>query len=134
MADYDFRYRLNRAPSACLDGSGQVAHDIEAVWQLEGDGDSWTAVPGHHKTILVPGADLSDALAGGTANQKVRAYKNLLVQHRDDQAQPLNTGWNLELLEEFMDQNDASAAAVGVADAFILSVAPGGVYPVTFSL
>jgi len=112
-------------------GSGQVAHDIEAVYQEVGDGDTWTPVPGHHKTILLPGAELSAALETGTTPQKVAAYKDLLVAHHTDGAMPLNTNWNLALLEQFMDQNDVSVAAAVAGDAFILSVAS---YPVTFSL
>ena len=130
--DYVFRYRLNSAPQARLDGSGQVAHDIEAVYQEVGDGDAWTPVPGHHKTILIPGAELSAALESGTTGQKVAAYMDLLVAHHTDGAMPLNTNWNLALLEQFMDQNDVSIAAAAAGDEFILQVA--GSYPVTFSL
>jgi hypothetical protein len=130
--DYIFRYRLNSAPQARLDGSAQVAHDIEAVWQEVGDGDTWTPVPGHHKTVLVPGAELLAALESGTTPEKVSAYKGLLVEHHADGALPLNTNWNLALLEQFMDQNDVSVAAAAAGDAFILQVAGG--YPVTFSL
>ena len=130
--DYIFRYRLNSAPQARLDGSAQVAHDIEAVWQEVDDGDTWTPVPGHHKTVLVPGAELSAALESGTNSEKVAAYKSLLVEHHADGPMPLVTNWNLTLLEQFMDQNDVSAAAAAAGDEFILSVA--GSYPVTFSL
>lgn len=132
MADYVFRYRLNRAPQGNQDGSGQVAHDIEAVYQVEGEPDGWTPVPAHHKTVLIPGAELSAALGTGTQGQKVAAYKDLLVAHRSDGATPLTTNWDLALLEQFMDQNDVAQAAATEADAFIVSVA--GSYPVTFSL
>ena len=130
--DFVFRYRLNSAPAATLDGSAQVAHDIDAVYQVEGEPDGWTPVPGHHKTVLVPGAELSSALESGTNSQKVAAYKDLLVEYRNDQAEPLNTNWNLTLLEQFMDQNDVAIEAAETANTFILQVA--GSYPVTFSL
>jgi len=137
--DYEFRYRLNSSPGHRLDGSGQVSHDIELVC-LPDDGtvytdDDWKGAPqapGHHKTVLVPGADLAALLATGTNFQKVAAYKTLLVGHHTDQAEPMNTNWNLALMQDFMDQNDLSIAAAADANVFILDVATS--YPVVFNL
>lgn len=140
MADYLFRYALLNAPAPRDDGSAQVAHDI-AIVTLPDDGSAYTQedwrfapqAPGHHKTILLPGVDLSTALSMGTTGQKVAAYKDLLVTHHQDGAEPLDTNWNLNLMEQFMDNNDTSAAAATEADTFIRSVDVGA-YPVTFTL
>ena len=132
MADYEFRYRLNSAPEARNDGSAQVAHDIDAVAEPVGDG-GFFSVPGHHKTILVPAADMAVMLAMSNGAAKVTAYKPLLVANRNAQPMPFNTGWTLANLELFMDANDASAAAASGADEYI-TVDLGLTYPVTFSL
>lgn len=132
MSDYVFRYQLNAPPQARSDGSGQVAHSIRAVYQVQGEPDGWLPVPNHQITILVPGADLLNALSTGTNNQKVVAYKQLLVDHATDGPTPLATGWDLEVMEQFMDANEVSREATMAAYAFIVQVA--GAYPVTFSL
>ena len=132
MADYEFRYRLNNAPEARSDGSAQVAHDIDAVYRLEGSSDPWETLVAHHKTVLLPGEELSAVLATGTTPQKVAAYIASLVSHHNDPATPLNTNWNPELMNDFVNQNNVSAAAATEADEFILSVVAG--YPVIFSL
>ena len=132
MADYEFRYRLNNAPEARMDGSAQVAHDIDAVYRLQGSSDPWQALPAHHKTVLLPGDELSTLLGTGTNPEKVAAYIACLVDHHADPATPLNTNWNPSLMNEFANQNDVAVAAAGEADVFILSVTAG--YPVVFSL
>ena len=79
MADYEFEYKLQSAPEARADGSGAVMHDIYAVAREEGSADPWGVVPGRHKTIAVPSAELADALSEPTNPAKVAAYKNALT-------------------------------------------------------
>lgn len=135
MADYQFRYRLQSAPTATLDGSGTVQHDIYA--EASADGETWSVVPGRHKTIVVPAEDLATVLAmpdstGPQRSAKNTAYKQLLADNVDSQADPL-TGWGTAALEALMDANDASSAAASDADAYI-TVTLGQSYPVEFSL
>lgn len=127
---YEFKYRLNSAPAARNDGSGCVDHDIEAIVSV--DGGDWTVVPARHKTISVPAAELSAALATGTNAQKVTAYKNALAVNLDTQPEPL-VGWTIAQMTEMLDNNAAALAAATTADAFILVVKPSG-YPVEFSM
>lgn len=138
--DYLFRYAIISAPSARNDGSAQVAHDM-AIVTLPDDGTSYNSsdwrsapwAPGHHKTFMLPGADLSAALSSGDNSQKVAAYKQLLRDNYGTQAEPLETNWVLGNMELFMDNNDVSTVAAAEADTFIMAVDPGA-YPVTFTL
>lgn len=131
---YTFRYRLNRAPEPRIDGSGQVAHDVEAVYRLdELEPPSWVPVPGHHKTILLPGAELEVVLAMPNTGAKVTAYKQLLVEHRNDESQPLYTDWQTDRMAEFLDAGVLSAAMALAANDYI-TVTLGQGYPVTFAL
>jgi len=36
MADYEFRYRLQSAPTPSTDGSGVVYHDVYAIYHKAG--------------------------------------------------------------------------------------------------
>jgi len=130
MADYVKRYRLSRSPTARNDGSGHVDHDIYAIAAVQGS-DEWFVIPGRHKTVSVPAADLSAALASGTNSQKVQAYKNLLAANLNTIPEPI-TGWGLNELEMLLDNNDAASAAAAEADAFVQTVA--GSYPVDFNM
>lgn len=133
MADYEFRYEMTRAPLARSDGSGHVTHDIRGVCRLAGSVDPWSYRPGlPHKTISVPAADLLTALSSGTNNQKINAYKDLLVENVYTIPEPLQ-GWNLAIWEQILDQNDTSAAAAQAADEFIRD-SLGVNYPVRFTI
>ncbi len=130
MTTYEFRYKLLVAPEPRTDGSGVVAHDIEAEAREAGSADTWGVVPGRHKTILTPGGDLQTVIdmAGGAA--KVAAYKQLLVDNLNTVASPV-TGWTTVLLQALLDANDIAAAAATGADNYI-TVDLGLSYPVPF--
>ena len=52
---YVFRYRLQQAPTATRDGSGIVMHDI---WAEYSENSEYFNVPGRHKSICIPAAEL----------------------------------------------------------------------------
>ena len=124
----DFRYSLTQAPQPRNDGSGMIDHQIVAQYQ---DGEDWLVFPGRNKTFVVNAQELETLLASGTPQEKIAAYKALLVDSRNNQASP-RVGWDLNGLNEAMDANALAAAVAVSADEFILSVA--GEYPATFTL
>ena len=131
MADYIFRYKLQSAPTARNDGSGCVDHDIYAEYEPVGNG-GYVIVPGRHKTISVPAAELAAALETGTNGQKVTAYKDALASNLDTLPVPVS-GWATAQLEALMDANDAATAAATEANEFI-TVDLGLTYPVSFNI
>jgi len=131
MADYSFRYVLQSAPAATLDGSGMVLHDIYAQAQVQG-GDEWVVVPGRHKTISMPAAELATVLAMSNGAAKVTAYKQALVDNLDTTPVPV-TGWGSVQLEALMDANDAAQTAASGANEYI-TVTLGQSYPVPFTI
>lgn len=133
MADYEFKYQLEMAPEARTDGSGVVMHSVWAVYRIEGSNDPYLKVPGHHLDIPIPAAELQAALALGVAWQIATAYVNLLVAHRGDQVDPLISDWSDAVLQQFMNANDASAAATVAARTFIETTLHLS-YPVTFDV
>lgn len=133
MAVYEFRYRLNTMPIGRLDGSGQVAHDIEVVYRLQGETNGWSALPGHHKTVLVPADGLAAVLAMSNGATKLNAYKQLLVDHRNDPSLPMDTSWQLSNFQPFMGACDEAIIAASGAHYYI-TVTLSQEYPVTFSL
>ena len=131
MADYEKMYRLQSAPTARNDGSGCVDHDIWMDYRLEGSGDSWSPVPGKHKTVSVPAADILDALDSGANSQKIAAYKNALASNLNPMPIP-NTSWTLAQVEAQLDANDQAVAA---QDAFLQFADDIGVtFPVRFNV
>ena len=126
---YTYKYRIAGKPEARLDGSGCVDHDIYAL--VSSDTANWAVIPGRHKTVSVPGADLLTALASGTSAQKIVKYKNLLATNLNTSPVSL-VGWDSASLASLMAANDAAAAASLAANAFILSVVSG--YPVDFAM
>ena len=135
MADYEFRYELYQAPEARLDGSGTVAHQIRAVYRLEGSSDDWQALSTHNKTALLDCDALITALSTGTNNQKVIAYKDLVAVALGLVGVPSSPpiAWDQDSLEAFMDANDVAIDAAIDADEFI-TVDLGQSYPVRFVL
>jgi len=104
-----------------------VEHDIWAEAALEGTED-WQTVPGNHKGILVPSGEVQAALAAGTQQQIVAAYKNALVANLNTPAQPI-TGWTAEQISAKMEAN----ALAAVARQAVLDFLPSGL-PVRFTL
>jgi len=129
---YDIQYSLNTPPSGRTDGSPHVVHDIQAEARITGSGDGFTAVPGRHKTVLVPTDVITAALAAGNNSQIVVAYKAALVLYANEDPRPVN-GWSTAELDELLTNNAAAEAAATAADYFI-SVDLGKTYPVKFSL
>ena len=126
--DYEFKYRLENAPTATRDGSGIVKHRIVAI-SCEVGGEDWAEVPARRKDIAVPGLDLLEVLEG---QDVIVNYKNLLVANLTTGAQPKH-GWDLVTLEEVMDSNDVSNEAATEANEYI-TVGLGLPYPVDFTL
>lgn len=128
---YSFKYRLQSAPQARTDGSGCLDHDIYAI--ASSDGSTWYVVPGRHKTISVPFAELDAALEQTTNPLRSQAYKEALARNLNT-APVAVLGWTAaQLLLVVQSIADATATAVAV-DEFIRSVAPNGIYPVDFSI
>lgn len=138
MADYDFRYRLQSAPEPRVNGSGNVAHDVFAVCEPEGDG-GWVVVPGYHKTALVAGADLTAMndmpdSTGGEKTAKNAAYKNLIyagLETTPDEGGGVT--WDEASLELYVDANDLAALEAGRVDDYV-TVTLGLSYPVDFAI
>ena len=124
---YEFKYRLNSAPEARLDGSGMIAHDIWAICSV--DGGDFEVIPGRHKTVNVPSATIEAALAQSTTNAKVAAYKAALAANLGTQPEPV-IGWDVASLTAVMDANIAAQTQAAAADAFIDGIAN---YPVDFA-
>ena len=130
MADYDFRYRLASAPEPTLNGSAMVNHDVFALAQPQGDG-GYTVIPGRHKTVQVPAAELTAVLDMSPGAAKVEAYKDALADNLNTAGAAI-TGWGAAQLEALMDANDLAVAEAARANTYILDVA--GSYPVEFSM
>lgn len=128
----NFRYQLNSAPSAYNDGSGCVGHDIQAQYSDNGE---WFVVPGRHKTILVPSAQLKviNDMPDGTSQQKqakTSAYKQALVDNQETQNVPI-VGWSTAQMQALVDANKAAETEADRANTYI-TVTLGQSYPVSF--
>ena len=124
-----FRYALTEAPKARNDGSGGVDHQIMAEYSE--DGQSWSVVPSRDKTFVIPAAELAAVLAL-PANQRVAAYKQVLVDNIDNQPEPI-VGWTVAQLEAMYNANVAATSAANAADNYI-TVTLGLSYPVPFTI
>ena len=125
----NFRYSLRQAPEARNDGSGCVAHEIWAEYEVDED---WQVVPSRNKTFCVPAADLADVLAMPDGSPKVAAYKQLLLDNINTQPVPV-TGWTEAQLQAMIDANDLSLATAEDANTYI-TVDLGKNYPVPFNI
>ena len=126
MASYEFRYSLG-TPEARKDGSGLVAHDLQAQAALEGT-EAWVML--RHKTVLLPAAELSALLASGTAGEKGAAYKELIAANINTLAEPV-TGWSTAQLQLLLDGNEASTLAAAASVDFVVNVL-SRTFPITF--
>lgn len=134
MADYDKKYRLNSAPTATLDGSGCVQHDVTAIYRdtTADPADPWSIVPGRHKTISVPAGELEVVMDMANTGAKATAYKQALVDNLNTLPAP-TTGWNAAQLEAMLDANDAAGVEATRANIYV-TVTLGESYPVDFSV
>ena len=138
MADYDFRYRLQSVPEPRVNGSGNVAHDVYAMSQPQGDG-GYTAVPGYHQTVLIAAADLTvmndmPDSTGGEKTAKNAVYKNLIyagLETSPPGGEPVT--WDGASLELYVDANDLAAFEADRVDTYV-TVTLGLSYPVDFAL
>ena len=126
MASYEFRYSLG-TPEARTDGSGLVAHDLQAQAALYGT-EAWVML--RHKTVLLPAAELSALLASGTAGAKGEAYKQLIAANLYTQAEPVD-GWSTAQLQLLLDGNEVSTLAAAASVDFVVNVL-GRTFPITF--
>lgn len=137
MTDYQFRYRLESASEAANDGSGACKHDIYAEFRKAGSSDEWVIVPGRHKTIVVPAAELQTVMDMPQNNATVRAvknaaYKQALSDNLNTQADPV-TGWTSAQMEAAMDANDAATVACAASDCYLIETL-GLDYPIPFNI
>ncbi len=143
----EIAYQLLREPQACVDGSGQVAHDIVAVGREEGTSDPWVTIPNHHKSFLLLSLEIDDALDQPTDAEIVRTYKDYLRANVQTPANPLprpvESDWSEEGLRQFAADyvqweadftahNQASADAEARVVQYI--VGRGWDYPIQFRL
>ena len=151
MADYDFKYRLQSAPSGRVDGSGHVDHDVYGI--LSDDGETWLVMPGYHKTFCLPSDAVKTVInmpdsTGAERQAKNRAYKDLLVEHAATQPTPdyppLVSDWSPQGMAEYMVKYDSwyvrvattnseAATQAGRVDDYITGTL-AAVYPVDFQL
>ncbi len=140
MADYEFRYRLNAAPTPTGDGSGMIKHAIQAVYRVDGSGDDWKtapAVPARNKTIVIPASEMKVIMNmphGNAAqkNAKNEAYKDALILNLHKGVEPI-VGWDAVSLELMMDNNDDAILESGRVDNYIISTL-NQEYPVPFNV
>lgn len=137
MAD-EFAYRLQSSPEGRLDGSGQVGHDVYAVYREEGTSDPWVILPGHHKTFLLPADEISTVMdmpddTGPQRSAKNQAYKELMRIHKNDAPDPLYTNWDEDEFQDYVDQNNDSVLEAGRVNDYI-TVTLSQTYPVEFNL
>jgi len=119
------KYRLQSAPEATLDGSGNVAHDICGI-----DSEN-NVIPGRHQTVNIPedDVDIIMAMPDGTAAEKQSknaAYKALIADN-------LPSGWTNDDLQEIVDNNSQAATSAEAINDYI-TVTLGQEYPVDFNL
>ena len=132
MTTYDFRYLLDKAPEARPDGSGCVAYDTTKQSKPTGTEDEWVVIPGRHRTVNIPFAQVDAALAAGTNPQIIAAYKAAFDANLDTMPIAIE-GWDEDSLQALMEANDATLASAVAVDTFI-TVDLGKTYPVGFSL
>jgi hypothetical protein len=134
MADYNFRYKMNKTYKT-HDGSGQLYHHIQAVALEQGSAASWDeaeVVPGCDKNIFVPATESLAIITGaGTNGEKVTAYKTLIANNVNSIHSP-NHGWTFEQMELKMDNNDTVDAAFDAFEAFLVTI--GQTYPIYFTI
>ena len=127
---YEFKYRLNSAPAAHLDGSGMVAHSITAIVSI--DGGEWEVVPARSQTFNVPADELEVVLAAGNASAVASAYKQVLAANIATQNMPL-VGWSIAQLTEMLDNNAAAKAQADAANVYITETLQLS-YPFSFAM
>ena len=130
MTDWSFRFRLESAPGATVDGCGMVDHDITILAREQGEED-WVEVPDRQITIRVHASNLTTMLDMDAGAPKVAAYKNLLVANLDTVGEAV-AGCYLMQLEALMNANALAAFEAARVDTYILSVVES--YPVEFSI
>lgn len=134
MATYNFKKRLSSAPEGRLDGSTCLDHDIFIIAKEQGDG-GWFVVPGRHKTVSAPGAEVTVVMdmpdsTGPEKQAKNQAYKAMLAANVGTQPVAV-TGWGDAKLQELMDGIDLAVYEAGRVNDYI-TVTLGLSYPVDF--
>ena len=138
MTTYSFKYELqDPGPVATNDGSSVINHDIYAKYRIAGSSDEWVVVPGNHKTISVPAEELQATMdmphsTGAQKQAKNVAYKDNLKANVNTMATPL-VGWTKAIMQQKLENNDASEAATLAADAYLTETL-GLNYPIPFNI
>jgi hypothetical protein len=124
---YQFRYALSGLPEPRQCGTDILAHDIIA--EASSDGETWTPVPGRHRTVLVPSAAVVDALGAGNPASVKAAYRSALADNISTADQPV-TGWDQASLSLVMQTRDSELAAREMLSNYLDGLGVG--FPVYF--
>jgi len=136
--NYEFSYRLASAPEARVDGTGQVVHDLWAMYREEGEMNGWAPVGGYYRGVPIPTNELKAVMdmphgTGVERQAKNQAYKGLLAAHIGDGVVTWTGGWSKAELEQYMDINDACILEAQRANEYI-TVTLERDYPIEFNL
>lgn len=118
-------YELQSAPTARLDGSGMVTHDI---WGMDSLGQK---VPSKHADFLIHSNDLEVWSAMPDSTGPERQLKN--VAYKDLMVAAAPPGWTEEDLNNENAENQRSVDMAAEVDEYI-TVTLGQTYPVQFQL
>lgn len=126
-----YGYRVLRASWPFDDGSGDIGHDVEAVYSEDG-GVTWITIPGRHingMRLDHPGMRGVMKMPDGNAQQiaaKQRAYENLIINALRKQP-----GWSKQDLKDIVENNTEAADVSTEANEFI-TVTVGATFPIEF--
>jgi hypothetical protein len=128
MSQYDFKYRIQSAPQAAINGSGMVMFDVFAVARITGSGDPFSEVPGYHKTAPVSSIDLKICNDMPDSTQPQRTAKNTAIKNL--LAAALGTGtynipptlWDIGTLQAYMDANDSAVLETSRLNDYVTNV------------
>ena len=130
MASYEFRYVLAGEPTARLDGSGCVDHDVYR--QVSVDGGVYGNIDGKQVDISIPAADIEAALAEANNAAIYAAYKGAMSDSMGNDPEA-EEGWADSDMTSMMEANELAEAQTTAIKAFI-SETLGLTYPVAFNL
>jgi hypothetical protein len=126
----EFKYQVQSVPSASTDGTGMVHFDVFAVWRTAGTDDPYAVIPGKHKTVLVPAADLATVNAmphgsGAARIAKNTAYKTLVKSNLLTPAPTpptVSVGWEDADFDTLLDANVNAQDAAANMVAYITDI------------
>ncbi len=132
---YTFKFRLQEAPSATLDGTGVVILTILAV---SSTGGAFTPVDGYSRTVELHCSDVKRVmdLPDGTPTQKTaktQALKELIRLRTGDHYSAGSPSWTVAGLTAWVLANDSAALQAARVNTY-LTTTLGQSYPIDFNL